>query len=142
MPRLALALAALLLGCAPALEEQVAGTWEIDADAWLADPSLAALPADVRASLDAIARGMTEETRFAFEPDRCVRIVAGRIRTSPCVADGREKGALVLRETAPDGGIDWIRLWPEGDRMRMQRGSRTLPLRRADAAEAGPDSVK
>lgn len=142
MRRLVLWLAASMLGCAPTLEEQVAGTWAVDADAWLADPSLRALPAEVRRSLDPIARSMVAEARFTFESDRCARIVAGRIRAVSCVADGQEKGALVLRETAPDGLVDWIRLWPEGDRMRMIQGSQSLPLRRADAAEAGPDSVK
>ena len=56
-----------MLGCAPTLEEQVAGTWAVDADAWLADPSLRALPAEVRRSLDPIARSMVAEARFTFD---------------------------------------------------------------------------
>lgn len=137
---LRVSLAALaLLGCSPSLEEQAAGTWAVDPAPWLADPELAAASAPARAALDPIVRGMVRETRFVFEPGRCVRRVAGRERVHRCVTEGVERAALVLRETAPDGAVDWIRLRPDGDRMRMTRGPRTLPLVRVGSDPPGAE---
>lgn len=126
-----------LLGCSPSLEEQARGVWAVDPAAWLADPDLAGVGGSARAALDPIARGMVGETRFVFEPGRCVRRIAGRERVHRCVAEGVERGALVLRATAPDGAVDWIRLRPYGDRMGMTRGARTLPLVRVGSGAQG-----
>lgn len=137
-----LTLALTFIGCGPDPEARIAGPWAVDAERWLADPSLAPLPEPVRDALEPIARGQAAALRFRFGDGRCERRVASRDASTPCAMHDVEQGTVVLRATTDSGVPDWIRIRPDGDRAQLTWGDRTLPLRRVEAPgrEASLDS--
>lgn len=135
--RAVLAAALALTACGPPGDAPLRGTWRVDAAGWLADPTLAEAAPAARAALESIARGLVDDLRFTFDGQRCVRRVAGREEVHRCVFEAVDRGVVVLRATAPDGGVHFVRARPEGDRLALEWRGRRLPLARV-APGAGP----
>ncbi len=122
-----------LAGCGPDPEAQIAGRWAVDTERWLADERLAELPSTTRATLGSLAGGLVADLHFSFGDGQCRRTVAGRTLSLPCRVHTAERGTVVLRATAADGVVEWLRITPAGPAPRLEWGGRTLPIRRQAA---------
>lgn len=131
---LAVSLVAFSWGCGPDAESRITGTWVVDVDRWLADPSLIGIPANTEAALVDVAGGLVTGVEFAFEPGRCTRRIAGRSATFECRVHDVEQETVVLRLTLEDDAVEWVRMTPEPAGARVTWGGRTMPVRRVSAA--------
>lgn len=131
-------LAVLALACASCSDgplDVIGGTWAIDADPWLADPSLETMRSDDRHSLDPLARDMARSTRFTFTDDRCVQTVMGRERSWRCRPMRVDRGTAVLEAIDDAGTLTFVRGSPREGGLWLEWSGRRIPLRRVGSVD-------